>query len=459
LLPLFIFAEKKAEDPVINLKYFVNKNIVFTLIISFVSGVVMMGMIFVPEFSENALKIASGSGGYLVIILGVFAGIGAPVSGKLIDRFGAKAILAFGFAVSVIGSLFLILVTTANPNMVTVFISLMLIGIGMGFTIGTPLNYMMLANTDEKESNSSLATLSLIRSIGTAVAPAIMVGFIAHAGMNVQANVMSLLPNEVSVPELPHVEEITEEFNKLKSNPNMQEKLGDMPDLETMKTVKIDMSGDSGYEMPEDLLALMQSSDVTTIVENSKILTERMFGEMTPGVIRTIQNGITKGIEGIGSGIAQMQESVKSMQEGYDGIGQGLEGMNKALEAQKSALTQLKSVQGMTANAGNFPPNMSLADMIPAQVKANIPQDVLVQLAEIKSAEDLNKKIEELTNAIAEMEKQIEESTKSQAEMSAAITGINASVTKMEDMQNKMTVLKDAIRALSKLRKTTIYRR
>jgi EmrB/QacA subfamily drug resistance transporter len=329
LIPVFIFSEKKAEDPVINLKYFVNKNIVFTLLISFVSGVVMMGMIFVPEFSENALKIASGSGGYLVIILGVFAGLGAPVSGKLIDKFGAKAILAFGFAVSAVGSLFLILVTTANPNMVTVFISLMLIGIGMGFTIGTPLNYMMLANTEEKESNSALATLSLIRSIGTAVAPAIMVGFIAHAGMNVQPNVMRLLPQEVSVPDLPYVEEITEEFNKLKSNPNMQEKLGDMtmPDLDSMKTVKIDMNSNSGYEMPADLLALLQSSDVTTIVENSKILTDRMFGEMTPGVIQSIQSGITKGIDGIGTGITQMKETVKSMQEGYDGIGKGLDGM------------------------------------------------------------------------------------------------------------------------------------
>jgi len=87
------------------------------------------------------------------------------------------------------------------------------------------------------------------------------------------------------------------------------------------------MNSNSGYEMPADLLALLQSSDVTTIVENSKILTDRMFGEMTPGVIQSIQSGITKGIDGIGTGITQMKETVKSMQEGYDGIGKGLDGM------------------------------------------------------------------------------------------------------------------------------------
>lgn len=166
LLPLFIFIEKKAEDPVMNLKYFTNRNIVITLFISFLSGIVMMGMIFVPQFSENALKIATGSGGYLVIILGAFAGFAAPVSGKLIDKIGVKIVLLSGFAVSILGALFLMFVTTANPNFLTVCIGLILVGVGIGFTMGTPLNYMMLENTDDKQSNSALATISLVRSIG-----------------------------------------------------------------------------------------------------------------------------------------------------------------------------------------------------------------------------------------------------------------------------------------------------
>ena len=71
-IPIFIYAEKRADDPVISLRYFTDRN--------------------VPQFSENCLKLSTGSGGYLVIILGLFAGLGAPVSGKLIDRYGAKLI-------------------------------------------------------------------------------------------------------------------------------------------------------------------------------------------------------------------------------------------------------------------------------------------------------------------------------------------------------------------------------
>jgi len=199
LLPIFVLVEKKAEDPVINLGYFTNGRIVVTLIISFIVGIVMMGMIFVPQFSENSLKIASGSGGYFVIILGLFAGVGAPLSGRMIDKFGAKAVLATGFFISILGSLYLILVTANYPNTINVIVSLVLIGLGMGFTIGAPLNYMMLENTKKEESNSALATLSLIRSVGTVIGPAIMVGFLAHAGANVQTNVMNVFPKEIEV--------------------------------------------------------------------------------------------------------------------------------------------------------------------------------------------------------------------------------------------------------------------
>jgi EmrB/QacA subfamily drug resistance transporter len=250
LLPFFLMAEKKAEDPVMNLSYFKNPRIDITLILSMLSGIVLMGMIFVPEFSENALKIPSGDGGYLVIILGVFAGLGAPFSGKLIDKFGVKMVLGLGFLVSAIGSLFLIFVATDYPSMLTIFISLMFVGLGIGFTMGTPLNYMMLDNTKQEESNSALATVSLIRSIGTTIAPAIMIGFIAHAGTSFQGNIMPLLPSEVAVPELPYSQEISAALDEMKADPAMAEKLNgiEIPDLSSMQTVKFDMNASGGVD-------------------------------------------------------------------------------------------------------------------------------------------------------------------------------------------------------------------
>lgn len=290
LLPLFVFVEKRAEDPVINLSYFKNSRIIITLILAFITGVVLMGMIFVPQFSENALKISSGSGGYFVLILGLFAGVGAPISGKLIDKFGVKIVLGFGFLASIFGSLYLILVTANYPSMLNVIVSLIIIGLGIGFTMGTPLNYMMLDNTKVEESNSALATVSLIRSIGTSIAPAIMVGFIAHAGIGAQANIMKLLPNEVSIPPLPYAKELTEGLNNVKGV--------NIPDL-SMDKVKFNTSGKIEGAMPKKLVDLVQSSDVTNITNNTKLIASFMFDKMTPNIILNIEKGLDSATEGI----------------------------------------------------------------------------------------------------------------------------------------------------------------
>ncbi len=448
LLPVFILVEKKAEDPVMNLKYFTNKNIVITLIISCISGIVMMGMIFVPQYSENILKIRSGSGGYLVIILGVFAGVGAPVSGMLIDKFGAKIILALGFLVSIIGSIFLVFVTTYHPSMLTVVIGLLFTGLGIGFTMGTPINYMMMAHTQPSESNSALATVSLVRSIGTAIAPTIMVGFIAAAGGNVQTNVMNLLPQEIKAPDLPYAKEITDTFNMLKQNEQMAEELKDinLPDLAAMQTVKINFNSNSDFTMPEDLVKLMQDSDVTTIVENTKVLSSGMFDLMTPEIIKSIQDGIDQGINGIHSGFTALDEQTAKLKQGSEGLTQAVTGMEEGIKGQKEALNQLQGVSAMLNQQGGvISPGMSLADLLPPPVKAKMPVDVIAQLEAIKSMADLEAKQEELQTGIADLEKKIEESKQGLAGMRSGLKGMETAEVQMKDLETKMTSLKEAI--------------
>ena len=351
LIPVFVFFEKRAEDPVIPISYFSNRKIVITLLISFITGVVIMGMIFVPQFAENALKIPSGSGGYFVIILGVFAGVGAPFSGKLIDRFGVKFVLNIGFVASIAGSLFLIFITTKYPNMGTVAVCLILIGIGIGFTMGTPINYMMLDNTKKEEANSALATVSLVRSIGTAIAPAIMIGFISHAGMAVQTNVMEVLPTQIEVPELPYAKELQNSFTELQKNEQMAEKLKGVaiPDLSSMTSVTIPMNATSDMELSPEVLKLLQSSDVTNITDHTKAMADYMFSQMTPGITEKIVAGVDQGIVAMQGGISDLNtgmdkiKTAESMIAGKEeGVSQEPSEKEKQLQA---ALVQMEAVK------------------------------------------------------------------------------------------------------------------
>jgi len=452
LVPIFILVEKRAEDPIMNLSYFTNARIVTTLAIAFASGFVLMGIVFIPQFCENSLKVGAGDGGYFTVILGLLSGVSAMLSGRLIDSIGAKLVLLMGFGITIIGALFLILVAIANPNMVTVVISLMLLGFGLGFTIGAPVNYMMLENINVKEANSGLATLSLLRSIGTSIAPAIMVGFLAFAGTSVQANLTSILPNEISVPPLPYAQDITDRVNALKQDPKTADLLGNvaLPDLGALQTIKIDFSGGgSDYQLPAAILEKLKRSDVTTIVSVTKEMSANMFDQMTPKTTAQIQDGLNSGIDGITKGIRQMDTSITKLQAGYDGLGKGIIGMQSAVDSQKAALSQLQGIKGsisqMIAAGGVWPPGASVADLLPPPVKTNLPPSVLAQLAQIKSMDELDAKIAALQGAIDTLNGKIATSTKSRVQMKAAIDSIISAKADMITLLHEMQTLNAAI--------------
>ncbi len=377
LIPFFILIEKRASDPVMNLAYFKDRSIVVTMLLSIITGVVMMGMIFIPQFSENALGMPSGSGGYFVIILAVFAGVGSPISGKLIDRFGVKIVLGFGLAASAVGSLFLALVATNNPSVVNVVVSLILIGIGMGFTMGTPLNYMMLAKTKESESNSALATLSLVRSIGTAVAPAIMIAFLAHAGATVQENLLDVMPEQANVSLLPHEQDVTDELATLKADPELKDKLSGMnlPDFSSMHTINVNMNSNGGtFEVPADLLESMKSADVTTIVATAKTFASTMFDEKMPTVTKDVNAGIDKGLDSINTALSQIDTSIATMQKTLDAMGPaaGQSPMQQGFQAMKNTRDEMSTLRENL---------QAMKDGVPAALES-AKQDYLTQIDE-----------------------------------------------------------------------------
>ncbi|MDO4833963.1 MAG: MFS transporter [Bacillota bacterium] len=354
LIPVFVLVEKKAEDPIFHIEYMKNRQIMLTLGMALLAGCSMMGMIFIPQFAENCMRIPSGDGGYFVIILGLMAGVVSPVSGKLIDKWGSKPVLGAGFVISISGSLYLAFVTINHINIVNVVVCLLLIGLGLGLIMGTPLNYMMLRHTRDEDSNSALATLSLIRSIGTAIAPAIMVGFIAQAGAAMQDEIMKEMPDIPEVPKMEQQIELSSIVDRLKEDEEFQKQMGDT-DLDSMLNMDMDMDvdmtsagGDS--ELPDKLLKELKDADVTTITGSAKHIARYMFGEFTPDVIVKIQgginegiDGISKGINGIGSGIAGINEGISGISSGQAGIRKGINGITQGINGMQSGIDSIKS--------------------------------------------------------------------------------------------------------------------
>lgn len=177
---IFRIVEKNAQDPVFHLEYFHNRAIAITMAVSFFIGCCIISMVLVPEFAEFAMGDPVGSGGYYVLAIGLLSIVGPPLAGKFIDRFGAKPVLMSGLVVMIAGFLFLAFVAAKNPSVPLLVLGLAIVGLGMGFAMGAPTNYMILENTDPKDSNSAIATIALVRQIGTSLAPAVLVGFISQ---------------------------------------------------------------------------------------------------------------------------------------------------------------------------------------------------------------------------------------------------------------------------------------
>ena len=356
LLPLFVYIEHRAADPVMNLGYFKNRDIVITLICSIATGIIMMSNIFLPQFCENSMMMRSGSGGYFVIILGIFAGVGSPMSGKLIDKFGVKPVLGFGFATAVVGSLFATFVACPNPNILTVIVSLVLIGLGMGFTMGTPLNYMMLQKTDDAESNSALATLSLVRSIGTAIAPAIMVAFVANAGVGMQTAITDALPKDVTVSPLPYAQQIDDEFETMKDDASFAKILDDVsaPKLTDYEHIEIDMNqsvaadASSAVEPSPEALDALEHSDVITVVDATKALAGVMFDQVAPDLQKQAEEGIDEGIGPMEGALDDMNATLATMTEDPRTTDAASE-MTKARDSLATMIDRLTAREGIPA--------------------------------------------------------------------------------------------------------------
>ncbi len=193
LFSLMLVYESKNEDPVFNTKFLTVPNTFFIMMTALIVGIGMMGLIFIPQFAENILKIPAGTGGYVVTLLAIFSGIAAPLSGILVDKRGAVFVMSIGLVLNILGALFLGYVTTYMLNFAGLLMGLSIMGVGIGFTLGAPLNYMILKSVDSKNSASALANLSLMRAIGITIAPNLMVGFLIQAGKNLQFNLTQTL--------------------------------------------------------------------------------------------------------------------------------------------------------------------------------------------------------------------------------------------------------------------------
>ncbi|KAA9022910.1 MFS transporter [Niallia endozanthoxylica] len=170
LVPFFIKHEKRTMDPVLNIDYFKNKNTFIILILSLLSGFIMASTInLLPFMIETQFSLNKSYSALSVTPLALASMAASMAGGYLVQNIGAKKSIAIGFFLTLVSAIMI----SVFQHLVIIILAITLIGFGIGIIIGAPLNVIMIQNVKPNETGSAIGYLSLARSMGSTMGPAI----------------------------------------------------------------------------------------------------------------------------------------------------------------------------------------------------------------------------------------------------------------------------------------------
>ncbi|WEO77962.1 MDR family MFS transporter [Cryobacterium sp. SO2] len=179
LLVAFVFAERRAAEPVLPMWIFSRRVVLTSSLIGLGVGAIMLGLTsFVPTYLEGALGATPILGGLAVAALTIGWPISASQSGRLYLRIGFRTTVLIGMAITVLGTAVLA-ITASTPSVVTVALSCFVIGLGLGL-VATPSMIAAQSSVGWDERGVVTGTSMFARSIGSAVGVAIF-GAVANA--------------------------------------------------------------------------------------------------------------------------------------------------------------------------------------------------------------------------------------------------------------------------------------
>ncbi len=178
---LFIYVERRAQDPIVPLGLFRNRVVTVSVVAGFLAGVAMFGAIsFVPLFAQGALgSTATEAGSLLTPLMLSWVGL-SVVGGRLLLRVGYRPTTLAGLLLLTLGFALLSSYQRTTPR-VWLYVDLVLIGAGLGLTM---LTLLIAVQQSVGRAQLGIATSlnQFSRSIGGAVGVAIM-GAVLSAGL------------------------------------------------------------------------------------------------------------------------------------------------------------------------------------------------------------------------------------------------------------------------------------
>ncbi|MCJ7858475.1 MFS transporter [Corynebacterium kalidii] len=178
-LVLFVFIERHAAEPVVNLRLLSRRLIVHAVLISAAIGGIVLGLTsFVPTYLERAAGATPVAAGIAVAALTIAWPLASANAGRIYVPHGFRASITLGSSIVMVGAVLLLLVVGQRNIWLIVAVALVL-GAGLGFTAAP--NVVAAQSSVGWSERAEVTGLTMFaRSAGSAVAVAVY-GTISNA--------------------------------------------------------------------------------------------------------------------------------------------------------------------------------------------------------------------------------------------------------------------------------------
>jgi len=179
---LFIKAEKRQEDPLIQFDMFQNKLFTLSIFCGFVSFVaIFCHSILLPFYLEDVRAYSPTFSGMIMMVYPLILTAVAPASGHLSDKIGSEFLTFLGLTITSTG-LFLMSTVKQNTNLLYLILIIAIMSVGMGM-FQSPNNSLVMSTVSRDRLGVAGSINALVRNVGmvcgTALATTLLYGMMS----------------------------------------------------------------------------------------------------------------------------------------------------------------------------------------------------------------------------------------------------------------------------------------
>lgn len=175
---LFVWAERRAAQPIIPLRFFANRTFTSVMVAATLFGAAFLGAIlYLTQFNQQVFGADATSAGLMLLPMMAGMTVASTTIGIIVSKTGKyKRFIVGGFALAAAGVFALISLTPSSPYLQEAII---MVFIGLGLGTGMPILNLAVQNEfEQKDLGAATSSSQLFRGLGSTIGTAMMSGIL-----------------------------------------------------------------------------------------------------------------------------------------------------------------------------------------------------------------------------------------------------------------------------------------